>query len=53
MSRVVRILTGCSGVEIPVTVRDFSQLNNVLAGTEAHPIQWELGFFLRGKATKA
>jgi hypothetical protein len=38
MGRVVSILTGRSGVGIPLRVRDFSLLNNVLAGPEAHPV---------------
>jgi hypothetical protein len=50
MGRVVGILTGRSGVEIPLRVRDFSFLNNVLAGPEAHPVSYSTvtGVILQG-----
>jgi hypothetical protein len=40
-----------SGFRIPVETRDFSLLQNVQAGTRAHPAscQWVLGFFPGGK----
>jgi len=38
--REVGILTGRSGVRIPLKARDFSLLNNVLAGPEAHPVSY-------------
>ena len=47
---LTRLLTGRSGVRIPVRISDFSLLNNVLPGPEIHPVSYSMdaGFLSGG-----